>query len=156
MVRDPERVLNPPAGKPAEGYTVHTTCCQYCIVACGYEVHVFDADAASPQLEDLKGLWLSPSMTNKIRVDGKEKIAAVLPDPKCPVNKGNHSVRGGTMGRNLTLSQIDPSKERESTRERIKTPLIRLRDGTYMELTPEQAVELVASLIRVATKAEYT
>src|SRR5215813_3057008 len=125
MNRNPSSVLSPPKGKPSERYTIHTTCCQYCIVACGFEVHVWDpGDGSTDAPEDLKGAWVSPSMTDKIRVQGREKIAAVLPDPKCPVNKGNHSVRGGTMGRNLTFTQSDPSAEQENTRERLKSHMV--------------------------------
>lgn len=157
MSRNPDRVLSPPKGKANEQYTIHTTCCQYCIVGCGYEVHVWEPGQGSTDPpEDLKGNWVSPAMTNKIRVQGREKIAAVLPDPKCPTNKGNHSVRGGTVGRNLTYSQLEPSTEGESTRERLKTPMVRLADGQFRELDWDEATDLVAALIRAAAQAEYT
>ena len=69
-------------------------------------------------------------------VDGTEQVAAVVPDLACPVNRGNHSIRGGTLGRTLTApiteGQSADAPEPAATRERLTTPMIRLSAGGWV------------------------
>ncbi len=144
--RFPEILESPPPA--SEGVT---TACQYCVVGCGYEAHVWTPATgvqAQPQLE--QGNWVSPAMTGEVRVDGETKLAAVVPDPKCSMNRGNHSPRGGTQGRDLVHSSDDPMEERDSTRERITTPYLRTQNG-YEEITAERALALLSALVKKAT-----
>src|SRR5947209_1300126 len=101
--RTPQNLASPPdAGTP--GYVVAPTVCQYCIVGCGYEAHVWQGQGKDGPPPLKQGIWVSPAMTGQIRSGGDPATAAVLPDPKCPMNRGNHSPRGGTQGRNLVFS----------------------------------------------------
>ena len=178
--RSPERVLSPPklvfstdpaarfpktSDDPAAApYATVPTGCQYCVVGCGYEAHLWDADAATlpppvaGAVPDLRqGHWVSPAMTEKVRLSSisggaaQERFAAILPDPKCPTNSGNHSSRGGTQGRDL----VHPESDRASAAERITTPHVRTEAG-WEELTMPQAQEITAALVKAATdwKAE--
>src|SRR6266851_4740773 len=108
--RHPEELASPPT-TTVPGYTVHTTACQFCVVGCGYEAHTWDGSGSDAPPDLMQAHWVSPAMTERIRVDGDPRTVAVVPDPKCPMNKGNHSVRGGTQGRALTFSAEKPQDE---------------------------------------------
>ena len=146
--KNPEAVHYPPNIGPSDDnkYHVYTTACQYCIVGCGYKIHVWDGNKhPGPHLMDpKKALWISPSMTDTINQNGQLMRAAVVPDPLCELNNGNHSVRGGSMGRNL----VSPGSK--STEDRLKKPQIRI-NGTLEEFTWEEVAQVMASLIRKAT-----
>ena len=145
--RLPDRLQSPP--NPAD--VVVPTACQYCVVGCGYEAHLWNPDAGlnqPPALEQAH--WVSPAMTGKVRYNGQERMAAVLPDPKCPMNKGNHSPRGGTQGRELIFNSAE---ETDATRERITTPYVRTRDG-FKAVQVQEAIQILAELIKTATDWE--
>ena len=144
---------NPPRGQPkGDRYTTHTSACQYCVVGCGYRIHLWAPGQGTPSPpEDLKNLWMSPSWSAPVHRKGQERVAAVVPDPQCSLNRGNHSVRGGTMGRNLTFSQEQPESEEDSTRERITTPMLRLGNGQWAAMDWEEAMDLMTSLVGAAT-----
>ncbi len=162
--RLPETLLSPPATRPSEDLTAPyvrvPTACQYCVVGCGYEAHVWDpqkdeSDYGStlPPLPE-QGLWVSPAMTERVLLDGKDRLCAVLPDPKCPMSRGNHSARGGTQGRDLVVAKLrgaraPASAKRDSVRERITTPYVRTRKG-WKPITMKIATEVVAELVREA------
>ena len=146
----PESVKSPPSKSKSRISTV----CQYCVVGCGYDVHLWAPGNGTDQRPGPEQAhWVSPAMTERITLDGVPQIAAVVPDPKCPLNKGNHSPRGGTMGRDLVAvdSRGRPA-DRASVRERLKTPWIRTSHG-WVELTNDEADDLVAHLILAATDA---
>jgi arsenite oxidase large subunit len=88
-------------------------------------------------------------MEETVQYDGRPKIAAVLPDPKCPTNKGNHSSRGGTEGRNL-VNQSVSGHLLDSTRERITTPYVRTASG-FEPLSVEDALAILSELVKSAT-----
>lgn len=136
---------------PPNNSEVLTTACQYCVVGCGYEAHIWDEANGSPDAPELtKANWVSPAMTGKVKFNGAPKIAAVVPDPKCSMNRGNHSVRGGTQGRDLVFSETNPADERDSTKERITTPYIRTKNG-YEAIKTETALEILTALVKEAT-----
>ena len=146
----PKSVKSP----PSESIERISTVCQYCVVGCGYNVHLWEpGDGKDERPNAEQAHWVSPAMTESVAIDGTRRIAAVLPDPKCPLNKGNHSPRGGTMGRDLVAvdAQGRPA-DRAAVRERLTTPWIRTSQG-WLELTNEDADELIAHLILAATDA---
>jgi arsenite oxidase large subunit len=158
----PPSLQNPPRSKPARDpaeqptadYAIVTTACQYCVVACGYEAHVWKPGIGSekpPELE--QALWVSAAMTERVRFGDGERVAAVVPDPKCPLNKSNHSPRGGTQGRDLVAPPGSEGARRDSTRERITTPYVRTQNG-WEPITMDAATTIVAQLIRAATDAQ--
>lgn len=150
-MQDEERYPNTLESPPTASQGV-TTACQYCVVGCGYEAHVWEGDGSAqpPMLEQAN--WISPAMTGEVRVDGLPRNAAVVPDPKCTMNRGNHSPRGGTQGRDLVFSIEDTSKrkERDSTRERLTTPYLHTKNG-YEPISTERALGLLTALVKRAT-----
>lgn len=164
MPARPPSLKNPPATKPERDpekqktadYAIVTTACQYCVVACGYEAHVWKPGLGTgqpPQLEQT--LWVSPAMTERVRFGDGERVAAVVSDPKCPLNKSNHSPRGGTQGRDLVSPTGSDGAKRDSVRERITTPYVRTQEG-WEPITMDEATSILARLIRVATAAGDT
>lgn len=109
----------------------HTTGCQYCAVGCGYTaLLVPQQDAgAGVETETIEGVsrFITPAMRNTINYKGAAYEAAVAPDVRCDLNKGNHSVRGGSQGENL----VTATGAGRSTRERLKSPAVRLADGLH-------------------------
>jgi arsenite oxidase large subunit len=101
-------------------------------------------------------------MSEKVLLDGQKRVAAVLPDPKCPTNKGNHSPRGGTQGRDLVYQGApgtsEASAERLSVRERITTPYVRTQSGTengFEPISTRDAITVMAELVKAAADAFY-
>jgi arsenite oxidase large subunit len=88
-------------------------------------------------------------MTGRVRYAGQEKVAAVVPDPKCSMNKGNHSPRGGTQGRNLVYSEPGAAAP-DSTRERITVPYLRTARG-WEPLNNREADAILIALVKAAT-----
>jgi len=144
--KHPELMETPPADcKP------RPTACQFCIVGCGYEAHLWQPGQGSPDPPDIKQAhWVSPAMTDMVRLDGQPFRAAVVPDPKCVMNKGNHSPRGGSEGRTLVFSAENPANEHAATTERITTPYIRTANG-FEPVSMDRACALLASLVKEAT-----
>ena len=134
--------------------TSFTTACNYCVVGCGYRAYVWDA-ARGSQVPSERVPHMSSSWTGNVSLHGTEQVAAVVPDLACPVNRGNYSVRGGTLGRTLT----SPISEDHSaaalapaaTRERLTTPMIRLSAGGWAAMDWDETLELMSRLIQNAT-----
>lgn len=132
-----------------------TTVCSYCIVGCGYRVfkwpqgkeggpkphqNALQVDLTKQQIER-SGKWVSSSMHSIVTErDGRRYNIVVLPDSDCVVNKGNHSIRGGTHGSVL----YGPDR---LTADRLSDPLI-YRGGTQLPTTWEEAIELGAHVIK--------
>jgi arsenite oxidase large subunit len=161
--RLPETLQSPPDAPVSAAYKVVPTGCQYCVVGCGYEAHLWQKGTGAdvPPRED-QGNWVSPAMTEMVNLDGAPYVAAVLPDPKCPTNKGNHSSRGGTQGRDLVYQsppgKSEPSAQRDSVTERVTTPYVRTRSGGengFEPITTADATQIVAELVKIATDAQY-
>ena len=126
-----------------------TTGCQYCAVGCGYNAFLVGESAETRSLDGVSR-FITPAMRNKIRYRGKAYDAAVAPDVRCDLNKGNHSVRGGSQGENLVA--FDGSGR--STKQRLRSPLVRLSDGKLHEITWAQLYEVMARLVIKATRME--
>ncbi|MEO2155326.1 MAG: arsenite oxidase large subunit, partial [Acidimicrobiales bacterium] len=120
---DQARTLIPPVGS-----TEHTTCCEYCPVACGYKVFTWPIGSdGGPEAADnalgrdfpvgpLAGGWISENMHTVVRVDGALRNCVVIPDPDATVVNvgGGHSVRGGALAKKLYRSD-GPTSDRLTT-----------------------------------------
>src|SRR6185312_5189610 len=127
------------------------TVCSYCIVGCGYQVYkwplgteggpkptqnALQADFTKQQPER-SGLWISPAMHSVITErDGRQFNVVVMPDRDCVVNKGNHSVRGGTHGDVLYAPD-------RPTADRLNAPLL-YRGGQQLPTAWDEALTLGA------------
>ena len=126
-----------------------TTGCQYCAVGCGYNAFLV-SEVDSTDTEDVVGVsrFITPAMTGTVRYKGDVHKAAVAPDARCDLNKGNHSVRGGSQGHNLVAA----GGAGRSTAARLKAPQVRLADGTLARLPWTDLEEIMARLIIHVTK----
>ncbi len=147
-----DRVPIPPAD--AQQFT---TVCSYCIVGCGYKVYkwplgkeggplphqnALKADYRRQQPEQA-GTWISPAMHSVITErNGQRFNIVVLPDKDCVVNKGNHSVRGGTHGDVLYAPD-------RPTADRLTHPLL-YRGQSQLPTTWDEAIELGALVIKAS------
>ncbi len=137
---------------PPIGATAHTTCCEYCPVACGYRVFTWplggDGGSAADEnalgrdlpIGPLAGGWISENMHTVVRVDGRRRNCVVLPDPDATVVNvgGGHSVRGGALAQKL-------HREDGPTADRLTTPLLRV-DGVLVPVPWDTALDLVARI----------
>jgi len=127
------------------------TACEYCIVGCGYKVYRWpyhqkggsaaDANAFHTDfpVTPASGKWVSPNMHNVVRHNGEPHHIVIVPDGETAVNrKGNHSVRGGTLG-------LKPYNPRTPTAERLQTPLVRTR-GTLQPISWDDATTIAAEV----------
>lgn len=147
-----DRVPIPP--RDAEQFT---TVCSYCIVGCGYRVfkwphgkeggpqpahNALQVDFTKQQPAQ-SGTWISPAMHSVVTDrDGARSHVVVLPDVGCVVNRGNHSLRGGTHGSVLYASD-------RPTADRLSHPLL-YRGGSQLPTTWQEAIELGAHVIKAA------
>jgi arsenite oxidase large subunit len=131
-----------------------TTGCQYCAVGCGYQAFLVPEDADLNDRETRKHVseYITPAMRNRVKYMGKVVDAAVVPDPLCVLNgrsggsfkySGNHSVRGGSQGANL----VTADGSGRSTQDRLKSPLVRLSDGTWQEIDWKTLNSVMAKLV---------
>lgn len=131
------------------------TACEYCIVGCGYKVYrwPYHHDGGSKADENafetdfpakpLSGKWISPNMHNVVQHNGQPHHIAIVADGEAAVNrKGNHSVRGGTLG-------LKPYNPKRPTAERLQQPMIR-SNGMMHAISWEDATEIAAELGRYA------
>jgi len=136
---------------PPADAEVLPTACEYCIVGCGYKVYRWpyhqkggsaadqNAFHADFPVTPASGKWVSPNMHNVIRHNGEPPHIVIVPDGETAVNrKGNHSVRGGTLG-------LKPYNPRRPTAERLQTPLIRTR-GTLQPISWDDATSIAAEV----------
>src|SRR5687768_17052621 len=105
-----DKVLLPP--RDAE---VFTTACDYCVVACGYNVYRWPARGphGGPEAQDNAfgvkfptgplGWWLSPNQINQVRANGRLYNIVVVPDTASKVVnvQGSHSIRGGCIAQKV-------------------------------------------------------
>ena len=129
-----------------------TTGCQYCAVGCGYNAFLIPEGAShDDEVAPMDGVsrFITPAMRNRVLFKGLPHDVAVAPDVRCDLNKGNHSVRGGSQGENL----VTRDGAGRSTEDRLKSPLVRVRaDGEVklVEISWAQLNRLVARLVRQA------
>ena len=138
---------------PPKGAEVLSTCCDYCIVACGYKVYrwpmnqeggpaakdnAFGVDFPSNTLE----AWVAPTQHNVIMHGGTPHNVVIIPDKDATAvnTNGDSSIRGGLLAQKC----YNPHK---GTRDRLQTPLIRL----WNTLTPvswEFALDVAAEVAK--------
>ncbi|MDA1013174.1 MAG: molybdopterin-dependent oxidoreductase [Planctomycetota bacterium] len=131
-----------------------TTGCQYCAVGCGYNAFLVPepSEGSTPVTLDGVARFITPAMRGEVNFRGKRHLAAVAPDVRCDLNKGNHSVRGGSQGHNL----VSHDGSGRSTQARLKSPHVRLTDGNLHEITWAQLNQILAKLIVAATQMSAT
>ncbi len=128
--------------------------CQYCAVGCGYNALLVPEDTSKgePETEVGVSMFITPAMQppgeGTIKYKGKTMKTSVSPDPRCDLNKGNHSVRGGSQGQNL----VTANGKGRSTEDRLKSPQIRLADEKFHDITWETLNQVMAKLVIEATK----
>lgn len=134
-----------------------TTVCSYCTVGCGYNVYKWPLGKEggpqphqnalhtdfTKQQPERTGTWISPAMHNVITErNGRKFNVVVLPDRECVVNKGNHSVRGGTHADVLYAPD-------RPTADRLTAPLL-YRGGHQLPTTWDDALTLGATIIKAS------
>jgi arsenite oxidase large subunit len=144
----PDRVPLPPAN--AE---VFTTCCDYCVVACGFKVYRWPAGApdGGPKkhqnalkkdypLRPLEGGWVGPNQYTQASYKGKLYNIVVVGDPDAKVVNigGTHSIRGGCIAQKV----YNPQKP---TQDRLRQPLVRVND-ILMPVTWDFALDIAAEV----------
>jgi arsenite oxidase large subunit len=137
---------------PPPDAVVHTTCCEYCPVACGYKVYTWPlGEQGGVAAEDnafgvdfpttaLSGKWISQNMHNVVQVDGEPTNLAIIPDSDSEVVNvgGTHSVRGGQLAQKVYTAD-------GPTSDRLKHPMLRVQ-GTLVPISWDAALDLVADL----------
>ncbi len=137
---------------PPKDADVLTTCCDYCIVACGYKIYRWPVGkeggvAASenafgknlPIALD-KGGWVAPNMHNIVSHEGEPHHVVVTPDAEATVvNKGgNHSIRGGAIAQKCYNPEMP-------TRDRLQYPQLRV-GGKLTRISWDDAFEIFAGV----------
>jgi anaerobic selenocysteine-containing dehydrogenase len=128
-----------------------TTGCQYCAVGCGYNAFLTPVDDG---LFKYKGVsrFITDAMTNQVKFKGTVQKIAVTPDARCDLNKGNHSVRGGSQGHNL----VTADGQGRSTTDRLKSPMVRLANNEWADITWDALNDIMARLVIDATGIEVS
>jgi len=138
---------------PPKNAEVLTTCCDYCVMACGYKVYRWPVGAANGgskketnaigrnfPLQPLEGGWVGPNQYTQSLHKGRLHNIVVIPDPDASeVNpKGAHSIRGGCIAQKV----YNP---RKPTQDRLKHPMIRVND-ILMPVTWDFALDIFAEV----------
>ncbi|WP_089172995.1 molybdopterin-dependent oxidoreductase [Bosea sp. AS-1] len=130
---------------PPENAEVFNATCQYCMVQCGYKVHVWEQGTGiKPEgsyTGALSGEWYSPSFVIPAEKNGKQVFIAAIPDKDCVVNAGDYSIRGGTNAETLF------SKNLPTAHRRLLHPMIR-KGGKGSPLTQvswDEAIDFVVT-----------
>jgi arsenite oxidase large subunit len=141
---------------PPKEAKAQNTVCQYCTVGCGYVVYTwpvgksgglrpeenaFSVDLSRPQ-PLMAGLSYTESMHSVIqRANGQHLNVAIVPAANSPINLlRDYSSRGGANAL-TTYSSARP------TRERLKTPLLRLGNA-LVPVSWEEAIAVLAGVIK--------
>jgi len=139
---------------PPRDADVLTTCCDYCIVACGYKIYRWpvgtqggvkageNALGMDLPIELDKGGWVAPNMHNIVTYNGKQHHVVVAPDTEIEVvNKGgNHSIRGGAIAQKC----FNPDTP---TRDRLQYPQLRV-NGKLQRISWDDAFDIFAEVSR--------
>ena len=136
---------------PPKDAKVHTTACDYCVVACGYKAYVWpQGKEGGPRAHQnafgidfpvsALGRWVSPNQHNIVSVDGKPHHVVVVADVQSTVvnRGGNHSIRGGTLA--LKCYNADGP-----TRDRLLYPQIRV-NGKLTRVSWDTALDVMAAV----------
>lgn len=137
---------------PPKHADVLTTCCDYCIVACGYKVYrwplgsgdggarasenAFGVDFPTATLQD----WVAPQQHNVVMHKGKPHNVVITPDKdtKAVNFNGDSSIRGGIIAQKC----YNP---KTPTRNRLTTPLVRIY-GTLQPVSWDFALDIAAEV----------
>jgi len=138
---------------PPPDAVVLPTACEYCIVGCGYKAYVWpynrrggskageNAFKTDFPVSPASGKWVSPNMHGVVRRNGQLHHVVIVPDGESAVNrKGNHSVRGGTLG----LKPYNPTRP---TADRLQMPLVRSR-GMLQAVSWDNVTDILATVSR--------
>ncbi|MEA3273743.1 MAG: arsenate reductase (azurin) large subunit [Pseudomonadota bacterium] len=131
---------------------VLTTCCDYCIVACGYKVYRWPMGSGEGGLEPDQNAfgakfptsalqaWVAPNQHNIVMHNGMPHHVVITPDKDAQVvNKsGDSSMRGGCIAQKC----YNP---KTPTRDRLTTPLIRI-GGTLQPVSWDLALDVAAEV----------
>jgi arsenite oxidase large subunit len=131
-----------------------TTCCDYCVVACGYKVYRWplgkDGGPAAAEnalgvdfpRRPLAGGWISPNMHNVVTANGKKQNVIVVPDKDSKVvnRGGDHSIRGGCIAQKC----YNP---KSATRDRLKYPMMRV-NGELKRISWDDATDIFAEMAK--------
>ena len=144
---------------PPKNAEVLTTCCDYCVMACGYKVYRWPASApdGGPKasqnalnrnypLGPLQGGWVGPNQFTQAVYNGKLYNLAVVADPDADVVNlgGGHSIRGGCIAQKV----YNP---RKPTQDRLKYPMVRIND-ILMPVTWDFALDVMAEVSKHVIK----
>lgn len=131
-----------------------TTCCDYCIVACGYKIYrwpvgtasggrnasenAFGVDFPTGPLQD----WVSPTQHNVVMHNDRPHNVVITPDKDTHfVNtNGDSSIRGGCIAQKA----YNPSTP---TADRLTSPMVRI-GGTLQPVTWDFALDIAAEVAR--------
>ena len=144
---------------PPKDAEVLTTCCDYCIMACGYKV--FRWPTTSPNggpkkdqnalgmnfpLRPLQGGWVGPNQYTQAVHNGELHNIVVVADPKAKVvnPRGGHSIRGGCIAQKV----YNP---KTPTQDRLKYPLVRVND-ILVPVTWDFALDIAAEVSKHVIK----
>ncbi len=140
---------------PPKDADVLSTACDYCIVACGYEVYrwpVRGGKVGGPKADEnafgvdfpveVLGPWVAPNQHNIVLHNGEPHHVVIIPDKKAKyVNKdGNSSLRGGCIAQKCYNPQ-------SPTRDRLRTPLMRIY-GILQPVTWDLALDVAAEVAK--------
>ena len=143
---------------PPADAQVFTTCCDYCIVACGYKVYRWplgkeggpkasqNAYGVDFPVDANSGFWAASNNHNIVAVNGKPHNVIVLADADTEaVNlEGDHSIRGGCIAQKC----YNPSSP---TRDRLQRPMVRIYD-TLMPVSWDFALDIAAATTKHVLK----
>jgi arsenite oxidase large subunit len=139
---------------PPKNADVLHTCCDYCIVACGYKVYrwptnapnggrkasenAFDVDFPSNMLQS----WVAPAQHNVVMYQERPHNIVIVPDKdtKAVNLNGDSSMRGGLIAQKC----YNP---KTPTRDRLTTPLVRIY-GTLQPVPWGFALDIAAEVAK--------
>ena len=139
---------------PPKHADVLTTCCDYCVVACGYKVYrwpvgsgnggrkanqnAFGIDFPSSALRD----WVAPAQHNVVMYKGRPHNVVITPDKATKVvnTNGDSSMRGGLIAQKC----YNP---KTPTRDRLTSPMLRIY-GMLQPVDWDLALDVAAAIGR--------
>ncbi|WP_260292638.1 arsenate reductase (azurin) large subunit [Sedimenticola hydrogenitrophicus] len=139
---------------PPVNAEVLTTCCDYCIVACGYKVYrwpVGTPDGGDQAHENALKVsfpsgplqaWVAPTQHNVVMHDGRPHNVVIIPDKDAKaVNlAGDSSIRGGCLAEKV----YNPDKP---TKDRLMSPMIRI-NGTLQPVSWDMALDVATEVMK--------
>ncbi len=143
---------------PPKNADVLTTCCDYCIVACGYKVYrwpvgtpdggpkasdnAFNTDFPAGPMQ----AWVAPTQHNVVMHKDRPHNVIVIPDKDATaVNfRGDSSIRGGCIAEKC----YNPNKP---THDRLLSPMIRI-NGTLQPVSWDMALDVATDLMKHTVK----